>query len=266
MKYLILCAVIPFVVGVGEFYAHNGYIFTMGTRVAISSRATPTCTKGGAECSADCTVLMLCAAGDATPLATSPCSSPTQYCVGSACTGTPADSCTAGPTFPCTSDGLFPDPENCTKYWECVAGTATLYECPVGFVYDSLVDRCAASTARTVVPAVPCNKLDCSKKPNGFLVYPGNPAYYAYCALETTGKITTYMFKCDYPTFQIFDLVSNQCIYDCKASGYYQDPADCNGYYYCSAAKANPIRATCTPTYVFDGVGCNKDATTCKYP
>lgn len=135
-------------------------------------------------------------------------------------------------------------------------------------MFDSITNKCAASTARTLAPALPCNKIDCSKKPNGFIVYPSNPAYYAYCALGSNGQITTYMFVCDFPTFQIFDATVgvNQCIYNCKSTGYFQDPADCKGYYYCSAAKAKPTLLTCEDPYVFDGTGCNKDATTCKFP
>lgn len=133
-------------------------------------------------------------------------------------------------------------------------------------MFDSTNNKCGASTARTLAPALPCNKIDCSKKPNTFIVYPGNPAYYAYCYLGSNGQITTYMFVCDFPAFQIFDSTLNQCIYNCKSTGYFQDPSNCNGYLYCSAAKAKPTSLSCETAYVFDGTGCNKDAATCKFP
>jgi len=265
MKYFIFCAVAVFVAGeVSANYAN--FIYSLGTRVTISSRAL-TCAQSGPQCADDCSTLMICAANNPTPLTTTKCSSPTQYCVGSACTGTPSASCSTDTAFTCTSDGIFPDPENCTQYWECTGETPALFQCPSGFVFDSVNNICAASTARTAAATVPCNKIDCSKKPNGFIVYPGNAAYYAYCALGSTGQITTYMFMCEFPSSQIFDSTAYQCIFNCKAKGNFQDPADCAGYYYCSAAKdTKPVQLTCETGYVFDGVGCNKDAATCKYP
>lgn len=74
------------------------------------------------------------------------------------------------------------------------------------------------------------------------------------------------MFVCDFPTSQIFDSASKQCIFNCKAKGYFQNPEDCNGYYYCSAAKAKPTALTCEGGYVFNGVGCDSDPATCQYP
>ncbi len=73
------------------------------------------------------------------------------------------------------------------------------------------------------------------------------------------------MMKCGQN--EIFDTTIPGCRFNCKAKGYYQNPADCNQYTYCSAASAKPSEyLQCPPTYVFDGTGWNKDPASCKFP
>lgn len=97
-----------------------------------------------------------------------------------------------------------------------------------------------------------------------YIVFASNKAYYAYCLINN-GNIQTIMFHC--PQGEIFDTTSNACRFNCKAKGYFQNRADCSQYIYCSAAAAKPSEILQCPTnYVFDGTGCNKDATKCQYP
>lgn len=74
------------------------------------------------------------------------------------------------------------------------------------------------------------------------------------------------MFKCDFEQYEIFDLTTSQCKYNCKAKGNFQNPANCQQYYYCSAASATPTLLLCPMTYVFDGATCNADVTKCQNP
>lgn len=95
-------------------------------------------------------------------------------------------------------------------------------------------------------------------------MYASNTNYYAYC-LFNGGNIQTLLFKCGQD--EIFDTTINACRYYCKAKGNFQNPADCNQYFYCSGVAAKPAEAQMCPTnWVFDGTGCNKDAAACKFP
>ncbi|KAJ6649165.1 Pancreas transcription factor 1 subunit alpha, partial [Pseudolycoriella hygida] len=221
----------------------------------------PTCTKAGAQCATDCSTLMICTANNPFPIDGFRCPSPNQYCVNGACVTKPSPSCGYRPSFICTSDGVFPEPSDCTKFHICENGESTFFTCPPGFVFNSKLNICQKGTT-------PCSKIDCSKataaKP--YITYASNPAYFAYCS-NVLGQITTYLFKCQYEQFQIFDTTLNDCRYNCKAKGYFQDPSDCAQYFYCSAANAKPSAAlVCGNNYVFDGATCNKDATKCQYP
>lgn len=134
-----------------------------------------------------------------------------------------------------------------------------MLQCPTGFVFNSNLNVCQRGT-------LPCTKIDCSKasvsKP--YIVYASNKQFYAYCVFNA-GNIRTLMFRCG--DNEIFDTTINACRLSCKAKGYFQNPADCNGYYYCSSSTAIPSAImNCPPNYVFDGSGCNKDPATCKFP
>merc|ERR1712137_268997 len=45
--------------------------------------------------------------------------------------------------FACPTEyGLYPDPENCTQYYECYEGNATMIDCPPGQLYSSGISEC----------------------------------------------------------------------------------------------------------------------------
>lgn len=90
--------------------------------------------------------------------------------------------------------------------------------------------------------------------------------YYAFCMRNGNGAIQTLMFKCPYENFEIFDVKTKACKFNCKAKGTFQNPAECQEYFYCSGANAQPVLGTCPANWVFDGTGCNKNIDKCQHP
>lgn len=75
------------------------------------------------------------------------------------------------------------------------------------------------------------------------------------------------MFKCEFEKYEVYDPAENICKFNCKSSGYFQDPMDCNSYYVCTAASLGTYkseRIQCPATYYFDGAKCTKDSSNCS--
>lgn len=230
----------------------------------INGEAEFECTNGGGTfCADDCSTMMVCVGKNSEPVTTFPCPSPNQYCVGNACTSVPDPSCPNGPKFSCTSDGIFPEPGDCRRSRVCEDDESTLYECPVGFVYNSKTNICQPGNT-------PCTRIDCSRATavNPFIVYASNPAYFALCVNKGNGQIDTYMFKCPYEQFEIFDTSIRSCRLNCAARGNFQNPANCSEYFHCNGATAStrPTILSCPAGFVFDGTSCTSDLKRCQYP
>lgn len=90
--------------------------------------------------------------------------------------------------------------------------------------------------------------------------------YYAFCMKSGNGAIQTFMFKCPHEKFQVFDVKTKVCKFNCKAKGNFQNPDDCGEYFHCSGVNAQPVLGTCAANWVFDGTGCDKDIKKCQYP
>jgi len=242
--------------------AANPFGIEISTHNAITSDPLK-CDKNGAYCASDCSTLLVCANNNPTPIASISCSSPNQYCVGSACTSIANSECPDDSSFICTDDGHFPEPSDCRRSRVCSVGVSKLYECPVGFVFNSHLNMCQQGTT-------PCTKIDCSKATpvNPYIVFASNPAFYALCLNNGNGYIQTFMFKCPYEKFEVFDTTINACRFNCAAKGYFQNPDNCNEYFYCSAAltSTKPTLLECPADFVFDGTTCNRDSTACKFP
>lgn len=133
-----------------------------------------------------------------------------------------------------------------------------LFQCPTGFVFNSERNICQRGTT-------PCTKIDCSSAPkNSLIVYASNKQFYALCAFDA-GTTRTLLFRCG--ESEIFDTTTNTCRLRCTAKGYFQNPKNCNQYYYCSSTTAIPsAMLTCPSNYVFDETRCNIDASACKSP
>lgn len=162
------------------------------------------------------------------------------------------------------------DPFDCTRYHVChdVDWYNGTYQCPSGYIFNNKLIICekAASTPLN------CGKIDCTNSPNRILLYPTNSAYYAFCIDYETynwgayGSILPMMFKCEFQQFETYNQTMGNCTFNCKAKGNFQDPANCQRYYVCSAAGAVGDLISCPHNFVFDGKGCTMDETKCEYP
>lgn len=101
-----------------------------------------------------------------------------------------------------------------------------------------------------------CQKITCNNKPNGYILFPANPAFYAYCSNDGGVEKMT-MYKCDDVNNYVFDLSSQQCIFNCKSVGFFPDPQNCSSYYFCEGwIKFKFTRLHCSEGQYFNGTGC----------
>lgn len=90
--------------------------------------------------------------------------------------------------------------------------------------------------------------------PNGYVSFPANPKFYANCTNDGGVQNMT-MYKCD--DGYIFDISSKKCIFECISAGYFTDPLNCTGYYFCEGwIKFKSTRFTCPTGQYFDGMRC----------
>jgi len=153
---------------------------------------------------------------------------------------------------------VFPDPFNCSQSHFCSEGgsSSVLSECPRGRIFDSKLKLCVHISPLNINNRRICQKINCNRVTNNFILYPTNPAFYAYCFVSATGVRQTYMYKCDDDTNKIFDLKTNTCRFNCKSIGYFADPSDCSSYYICNGLKFASRHVHCPPNYYFNGTVC----------
>lgn len=108
-----------------------------------------------------------------------------------------------------------------------------------------------------------CQKISCDGVENDFVIFPANPAFYAYCFTSATGVQHTYMYKCDDEINKVFDIKTKKCRFNCKSIGYYADPFDCSSYYICNGLKFASRHVHCPHNYFFNGTVCLNSKTHC---
>lgn len=120
------------------------------------------------------------------------------------------------------------DPLNCSQYFFCakLQGASMAYECPNGFVYNSLARECR----RRIIPSDCRIVSNCAANPGKYVPYPGDASYYAWCLIDV-GSISTLVFKC--PDSEQFVQSKQQCEFQCKKEGRVADAKDCARYYEC---------------------------------
>lgn len=149
---------------------------------------------------------------------------------------------------------LCSDPLNCSQYFFCEGpqGASLAYECPEGYVYNSLTRECK----RRVSPA-DCSTVNCASSYDQYVAYPADPSYYALC-LVTDDSTTPIVFRC--PKSEQFVQSQIRCVFQCKKEGRVADGRDCSKYYECYRNGLNFIKLhqKCLPGFIFDSVenGC----------
>lgn len=176
-------------------------------------------------------------------------------------------------SFLCTSAGAFPgntnsyskriklseyefaEPTNCSQWHQCsdVGSQSIITECPGGKIFDSKLKSCVP---RPLNYQRICKKISCDNVKNDFVIFPANPAFYAYCFMSAAGVPHTYMYKCDDEANKVFDIRTKKCRFNCKSTGYYADPSDCSSYYICNGPKYASRYVHCPVNYFFNGTAC----------
>ncbi|XP_037042826.1 uncharacterized protein LOC119079110 [Bradysia coprophila] len=221
-----------------------------GTLVGFSRLASrvaePSCLNLVTPICKDCNTLLRCLMVDPAPEV--PCK--TQYpdrpfCHNGACVAEAQGDCVASTTFTCTGAGYYPDPLNCSRYHLCagagaVGTSVATYECPAGFVYNPVTTMCKLSTE--------CTPVDCSPDPAGYVAYPADNRYYAYCRADDVPVI----LKCG--TYFVYNTSTKVCVFHCPREGRIALPSDTKTYYECYLKDTTYYYriSECINGYVFD--------------
>nr|CAD7463394.1 unnamed protein product [Timema tahoe] len=202
------------------------------------------CTHNGYSCSKDCQTVQLCA--NQVLFNVTHCKNGTFCDAGSpVCTDDDA-SCTSPDDLPflCCNIGLFPDLNNCSKYYLCdsdVSGATPSHSftCPAGSVFDSGTLSCSGTVACSESRAP-----DCSVNPTGALR--DNPSLYYVCSLYP-GMDTEYA---QVPRLALQGTTSGP--FQCHFQGIFSDPESCTSFIACPIDLV-PQRVSCPDGWHFDG-------------
>ncbi|XP_037036454.1 peritrophin-44-like [Bradysia coprophila] len=225
---------------------------------------TVLCNESGVRCTDDCSTLLVCGKDEITPLRTVFCpdtSLDTPYCTKNACSSSTIGTCSAKVTsiFKCTESGIFPDPDDCTRYRQCndVGITADYYQCPVGYNYNSLIGLCD----KTAV----CDTIDCSGSKVEAVTFKLNPRFYAFCYTTATARrIRSPIYQCN--ANLMFSTKANTCVYQCASAGVFKDLTNCHAFFSCSGSVSNLkwVRKVCPTNFFFDGTECVVEKSPCS--
>lgn len=214
---------------------------TMGTFMGRAAAEDVSCSTStfGVVCDS-CSTAKVC--NGEYQLGTVTCASPNSFCdsKSNTCSATRPEDCTSG--FKCSSEGFFPDPTNCDVYYFCTSTMAAdQYQCPTGYVYDSLNFNCKKKAV-----TADCVTMKCTKA-GDFVVNTRNPTYYAFC----DATLQAQLFAC--PTGESFVKDSFGCKFVCKAEGYFAGPTP-SEYYLCtkSGTVYTANHNTCPTGYIFN--------------
>lgn len=216
---------------------HAGRSAFVGIKAASTTTFECPATTIGNICADDCSTLLTCSSST-TPFAASKCSDlnaglPICNANAKTCSDKSVDSTCEHPTsdFVCLDTGYLPDPKNCSLYYYCSDdGTSEQYVCPARYVYDTTKFKCKLYQKSSDCATAKCTGL--TNYPS-YVTFSSNAAYYSLCVKETSGDISSYVFKCADIENYIFDSTQGTCVFQCKADGQFKDIDNCKGYNLC---------------------------------
>jgi Chitin binding Peritrophin-A domain len=166
--------------------------------------------------------------------------------------------------FFCNSADLFPDPLNCTRFYDCPgrARTPVAYACPSPGRYNARTGNCEIG--------VPCRVIDCAAESTYVVPYDVNSPYYLFCDFAGNQYLPS-MYRC--PGDAIFnqdtylcDAVTNPTTttaapttttptpatgFTCTSIGSFPDPLNCRVYHICTTANIPSLRHECPTTHFY---------------
>jgi len=196
----------------------------------------------------------------------------------------------------CDENRVFPDPNQCDKYWECRGGNLTSHLCPDGLVYD-LTTSVASFQVGTGAPPSDGSRcsypfaIDCTGRPqlqpaqprdncprqNGYFPVAGTCDQYWFCGGDKPATVhvcpvtlvfapdqgrCTWKGEANRPECEEADTFHEDFL--CPESGFgeylrYPDPADCRAYYVCVQGSAS--RSICPAGQAFHptSVACSEE-------
>ncbi|XP_053674749.1 uncharacterized protein LOC128725052 [Anopheles nili] len=130
----------------------------------------------------------------------------------------------------CTGKGVFPDPQDCRKFFKCTqaGNNGRPYKCPSGYVYNSKDQSCSRSAR--------CHTVQC--RSNGrtfFQAFPQDHRFYAFCNFYRSRNQSilknVIMYKCDEGSE--FNSIANTCVFKCHREGFMAKQGDPSKYFWC---------------------------------
>lgn len=197
-----------------------------------------------------------------------PCTGSSRYCIDSStfgqakCSSKPDEACppdpSSAPDYICWEQGIFPDPLDCRKYYECAFDdigdlVPYLYECDDLYVFDpnaANIKYCRLTRGRYCVTA-PCK----GEYKNVELKYPTLPKskgqLIATCLGDENRNIVT---RCEAGFEADMSSLPPSCELKCRGAGLFVYPGDDSFYYQClyTAQGWQPKKKSCYRGEIFN--------------
>lgn len=207
----------------------------------------------------NCYTLKMCTFGihwSSTDCANSIVGSSKPYCnpQTNKCTNIKPDGCPSISTVSCLRDDVFPEPSECTIYYQCMNGTADLVSCPNNYIYKPEFGKCVFKLSDK-----DCTKVDACGPMDFMGQYPGDPSLYYSC------RASIFHFEACSPS-EIFNATSEICESRCDSRGLLSISQNCVKYYRCEETENGlvAIEETCPDGYGFNPIklSCEKGYST----
>ncbi|XP_075215764.1 uncharacterized protein LOC142321510 [Lycorma delicatula] len=149
------------------------------------------------------------------------CNGTTPFCdkYSGSCSSEPTSDCGTMDEFICLRDGIFPDPNNASRYYTCKNLRSYSFQCQNNYCYDIGWNKCNSW----------CNYWDYCSGYNGRKKhYPFTDNIYTYCI----GGLPTLVNRCDVNSY--INETSQRCEPYCTSEGFLRDENDCTKFYRCN--------------------------------